>query len=172
MSQSVTLYGIVPEQYGTRKAKSVDIQALNTILLYDLIQQKRISATSIFADLVSNYELVVHSITPLSLQRVDVPKYPIICTLTTLQNMSHSVRTAFGDSKYNYGGDTWEVPLKPPPQGMGEGNGSSPAIWAIFSTPLLNCLRKAGHGAAFKCSISGLKTNLVGYCFIDDSKIY
>ena len=68
---------------------------------------KKIPATSIFADLVSNYDLVVHSIADLSLQRVDVLKEYILCAFTTLQNMSHSVRTAFGDSKSTYGGDTW-----------------------------------------------------------------
>ena len=73
-SQAETLDRITPEQYGSLKAKAADIQALNTRFFYDFIQQKRIPETSIFADLVSNYDLVVHSITYLSLQMVDVPK--------------------------------------------------------------------------------------------------
>ena len=71
----------------------------NTRLFYELIRQNKFPETSIFADLVSNYDLVVHSIAYLSLQRVDVSKESILCTFTTIQNMNHSVRTVFGDSK-------------------------------------------------------------------------
>ena len=115
MSQAKTLDGLAPEQYGSWKAKAAEIQEINTRLFYDLIRQKIIPATSMFANLVSNYDLVVHSIASLSLQRVGVPKEPILCTFTTLQNMSHSVRTSFGYSKSTYGGETWELPLNPPP---------------------------------------------------------
>ena len=118
--QAETLDSIAPEQYGSRKAKAADIQALTTRLFYDIIRKIIIPATNIFADLVSKYELMVHSIAALSHQRVDVPKEPMLCNFTKLQNMSQSVRMAFGDSKYTYGGDTW----------------------AVVSTPLLNYLRK------------------------------
>ena len=127
---------------GTRKAKATDIQSFNTRLFYDLIWQKIISATSIFADLVSNYDFVVHSIVDLSLQRVEVPKDPILCTFTMLQNMSHSARMAFREPKYTYGGDIWAVPLNLPLQGLGQVNGAAPAIWAIIITTLLNWLKK------------------------------
>ena len=70
MSQAETLYVIAPEQYGSLKSKAADIQALNTRLFYDLIGQKRIPATSILSYLVPNYDLVVHGIASLSLQRV------------------------------------------------------------------------------------------------------
>ena len=81
--------GLAPEQYGSRKAKAEDIQALITRLFYDLIRKQRIPDTSIFADLLSNYDLGVHSINSLSLQIFWVPKGPIICNLTNLQNMNH-----------------------------------------------------------------------------------
>ena len=83
------LDGLAPEQYGSCKFKAADIQAPNTRLLHYLIIQHIIPEMSIFADLVSNYGLVVNSITSLSLQRVDVPKEPILCTFTTLQNNTH-----------------------------------------------------------------------------------
>ena len=162
MSQAEILDGIAPEQYGSRKAKASEIQALNTRLFYDLIRQKRIPETSIFSDLVSNYDLVVHRITSLSLQRVDVPKDTTLYNFTTHKNMYHTVRTDFGDSNSTYGGDTWAVPLNPTPKGLGQGNGAAPSIWAIASTPLINYLRKEGHRGAFKCPISGDTTNLVG----------
>ena len=106
MAKDGNLDGLPPEQYESRNFKATNIQALNTQLFYDLIRQKRIAAMSILTDLVSNYNLLVHSITSLSLQRVDVTKEPILYNFTTLQKTTHSVRTAFGDSKKTYGKDT------------------------------------------------------------------
>ena len=150
MSQAEILDELTPEQYGRRKEKAAYIQALNTRLFYDLIRQKRIPFTSTFVDIVSNYDLVVHSIASLSLQKVDVSKEPILITFTTLQNITHSVRMAFGVFKPTYGGDTWAVPINTPPQGLGQVNGVTPEIWAFVRTPLLSCLRKSRHGAALK----------------------
>ena len=60
--QAENIDGLAPKKYRSQKSKAADIQALNTRLFYDLIRKNRIPATSIFADLVSNYDLVVHSI--------------------------------------------------------------------------------------------------------------
>ena len=64
--------------------------------------------------------------------------------------MTHSVRTAFGDSQSTYRGDTWYFPIKPIQKGFDKVNSASPYIWAILSTPIINCLREAGRGSAFK----------------------
>ena len=64
-----------------------------------------------------------------------------------------------------------DLPLKPPPQGLGQGNGALPTIWEIVSTPLLDYFREAGHGAVFKCCIYQDSFKPVGYCFVDDSTI-
>ena len=100
--KSEELDALAPEQYGSRKVKSTDIQALNTCLFYYLIRLKRVLATSTFTDLIYNYNLVVNRIASLSLQKYNTPKEPIICTFSTLQNMEHSVRIAFGDSDSSY----------------------------------------------------------------------
>eukprot|EP00957_Ditylum_brightwellii_P137325 10469192-Ditylum_brightwellii.AAC.1 len=68
--------------------------------------------------------------------------------------MVHTVRTAYGESIELYGGDLWAIPLSPPPQGLGQGNGAAPCIWALLSTPILNALIEQGFGVAFKCAIS------------------
>ena len=128
MENAERLQGVADEQYGSRKHKAADVQALNTRLFYDHIRLKRKPATSTFIDLVSNYDLVVHSIASLALQRVNTPKAPIDCTFTTLQDMVHTVRTAYGDSIESYGGELWAIPCSPPPQGLGQGNGAAPCI--------------------------------------------
>ena len=97
-------------------------------MLYDLVIQKKFTSTSVFTDLISNYELVVHIIASLALQRVNVPKEPIHCTFSTLQNMVHSVRMDFRDSDNTYGGDIWEIPLKKTPTFLGQGNVEAPEV--------------------------------------------
>ena len=105
MKQAEYLEGIAHEQYGVQKAKATDVQALNTFLFYELVRQKKFTSTSVFTDIISNYELVVHIIGYLALQIVNAPKELIHCTFSTLQNMVQLVRTSFRDSANTYGGD-------------------------------------------------------------------
>eukprot|EP00957_Ditylum_brightwellii_P200605 15292933-Ditylum_brightwellii.AAC.1 len=154
MQRAKACNGIALEQFGSRRQKSADLQALNTQLYYDHLLLQRIPATSVFIDLVSNYNLVVHNIASLALQRIGMPKAPICCTFTTLQDVVHSVHMTYGDSLEAYGGDLWVVKTKLPPQGLGQGNGTAPCIWALVSTPLLNAIRSKGYSAVFKCMIS------------------
>eukprot|EP00957_Ditylum_brightwellii_P191519 14580899-Ditylum_brightwellii.AAC.1 len=69
MEQAEKLNAIAPEQFRSRKRLSADLQVLNTWLFYDYVLLERVPATSTFIDLVSNYDLVVHSIASLALQR-------------------------------------------------------------------------------------------------------
>eukprot|EP00957_Ditylum_brightwellii_P200365 15275304-Ditylum_brightwellii.AAC.1 len=117
MQQAEEWHRIAPEQYGSRKKKSADIQDLNTSLFYDYVQLKRTPATSIFIDLVSNYDMGAHNIAMLALQRVGTPNAPICCMFSTLQDIVHIVRTSYGNSIESYGGDLWILKSEPPPQG-------------------------------------------------------
>jgi hypothetical protein len=58
-----------------------------------------------------------------------------------------------------------------PPQGLGQGNGTGPGIWAVVSTPVFNLLRQQGYGATFELAISGGDVKLMGFAFVDDSDI-
>ena len=153
---------LVPEKYVRQASKAADIQDLKTRLFYDRILLKKIPTTSIFANLVSNYYLVSQSIALLSLLIVDVSKEQILCTITTLKDMLHLVRTAFCEYQSSYVCNIWALPMKPSPQGLGQVNGSYPAIWATVITHTLNILRGAGFVAVFKCCISKDNFKLVG----------
>ena len=111
------------EQYGSRKKHATDIQAMNTKLYYDLIIMEHTPTTSNLIDIVSNYDLVVHIIASLALQRVGVPRSPITFTLSTLQDMVHTCRKVFWDSTDSHGGEIWSVPHYTTPQGIGKDNG-------------------------------------------------
>ena len=83
MSKYEELVGLAPEQYFSRVSKLQYIRDLNTILFYDIIFLKWIPDTSVFVDLLFNYNTVLHGIVSLLLQRIDVPKEPIMFTLIT-----------------------------------------------------------------------------------------
>jgi hypothetical protein len=53
-----------------------------------------------------------------------------------LQNLEHTIRTAHGDSEETYGGDLWVIPM----QGVYQGNGAGPLIWALRF--LISCEKK------------------------------
>ncbi len=55
--------------------------------------------------------------------------------------------------------------------GIGQGNGTGPAIWAVVSTPLLNVLREKGYGSEVVCPISSTFFWFVGYAFVDDTDV-
>ena len=105
------------------------------------------------------------------MQRQGMPTAPITCMFTTLEQMELRVRTAFGDSEETYGDELFAIPFDHPPQGAGQGNGASPAIWAVVSTPVLNMLHAAGHGVSFRLAITEDSFNLVGFAFVDDSDV-
>ena len=81
------------------------------------------------------------------------------------------MRTTFGYSESTYYGEKWTLPLKPPPQYLGQGNGDAPTIWEIVSTHILNWILDAGHGAVFTCCIPQDSLKLVGYFLVEDSNI-
>jgi hypothetical protein len=87
---------------------------------------------------------------------------------STLQQMRHYVRTAFGDSTKNFhAARIHPVAI----QGIGQGNGAGPQIWAVVSTVILNCLRETGEGAKFFAPLTKEKLKFVGYAFVDDTDL-
>jgi hypothetical protein len=85
---------------------------------------------------------------------------------TTLQELRHKVRTAYGDSDFTYGGAE-VIPM----HGVMQGNGAGPAIWAVVSTPILTMLRTANVGSFFRTPISNQDIRFVGYSFVDDTDL-
>ena len=101
------------------------------------------------------------------MQRQGVHPSNIVFMFTTIQKLSHTVRTEFGDSDIKFTQEVWLAPLR----GVGQGNGAGPAIWAVVSTPVLDLLRDEGVGAAFNLSLSGKVIKVLGYSFVDDTDL-
>ena len=107
-------------------------------------------------------------IASLSLQRIGLPPAPLISMFKTLQIMKHHIRTGYGISHTSYG---QSLRNGKPTQGSGQGNGASPCLWVMISTPLLNMMRSENLGAKFITPISKEKINFVGCSFVDDTDL-
>ena len=142
---------IAPEQFGSRKRHSSIDQVLIKTLYYDILRIKRQDGYLCSNDAKSCYDRITHSLASLALQRIGLPIPPIISMLTSLQKMKHHIRTGYGVSSRTYGNS---YKNGKPTQGSGQGNGASPCIWVIISTPLLNMMRKNNFGAHFISPIS------------------
>ena len=96
-----------------------------------------------------------------------MPQPPLDYMLITIQEMNHHIRTSFGLSEESLQKCFTSSHF----QGILQGNGAAPKTWVLISTPLLNMLRKNGHGAKFCTPITGNITQIVGYAFVDDTDL-
>ena len=87
----------------------------------------------------------------------------------TIQNAKHSARTFYGDSKMRYGGI--EAPFRFKPQGVGQGNGAGPPVWAVVSSAMFEVLKKRGLDSKIVAPISGEQMKLCGFAFVDDTDL-
>ena len=130
---------IATEQYSRPNRKSID-HAINRLLVIDhqLYQWQPYAITS--CDLKSCYDHINHTSALLALQQVGLAKEEVLSMFSSIQSMTHRVRTAFGDSTFTYGG-TWDKQKWTlPPQGVLQGNGSGPTIWSISSSCIFDLL--------------------------------
>jgi hypothetical protein len=155
------------EQYGSRKAHSAIDHCINKRLTFDIIRQKRIPGAHLASDAVSCYDRIVHSVAALAMRARGVPAGPIVCMFNTLQEMTHYVRTVYGDSELSF--QSKEQHEESIIQGVGQGNGAGPTIWAVVSSPVLDMLREVDCVCNFRTAVTGEVVKFVGYAFVDDT---
>lgn len=158
---------MAPEQYGSRKRHQAIDQCLNKWLTFDLSRILHIPMALCSNDANSCYDRVVHSVAALCLRRIGCPEPAVVSMFDTIQNLRHHVRSKYGDSTTAYSANNGPIPI----QGLGQGNGAGPTIWALISTPILNLLRTHGFGNKITSCISGSNLHFVGYCFVDDTDL-
>ena len=86
-----------------------------------------------------------------------------------IQNLTHSVRTAYGISAKSYGGKSKRYTC--PPQGLGQGNGKGPTVWSILSSTIFQALHKQGFSTTFCTALSLGLLKLYGFSYADDSDL-
>jgi hypothetical protein len=127
-----TRQAMAPEQFGSRKSHQAIDQCLNKRLTFDLSRQLHLPMALCANDAKSCYDRIVHSVASLCIQRIGCPKPVVHSMFETLQQLRHHVRTRYGDSKESYDAAASDIPI----QGLGQGNGAGPTIWALISTPV------------------------------------
>ena len=102
----------------------------------DLLRQTKKPGIIAPTDLKSCYDQISHLIVSLSMQRQGIQESEILFMFTPLQRLQHTIRCAYGNSTGTYGTEQGVAPM----QGVYQGNGASPIIWAVVSSPLLQIL--------------------------------
>jgi hypothetical protein len=157
---------LAPEQFGSRKNHQSVLAALNKRLTMDLLRQRRQAGALCSNDAKSCYDRIVHNVAVLALRRLGMPAAPLRSMFETLQKASHHVSTAFGISARSYGSTR-----DPALQGVGQGNGAGPAIWAVISTVIIATMATQGHGFNILTALSCGLVSFVCYAFVDDTDV-
>ncbi len=139
--------------------------ALNKRLTMDILRQKRQAGALCSNDAKSCYDRIVHWVATLSLMRAGARFEPCYSMFCTLAKATHTVTTAFGLTRQSYA--SGKIPL----QGVGQGNGSGPTVWACISAVLTSMMYALGHRVNFLAPLSLSLTVFVCYAFVDDTDV-
>ena len=140
---------------------------LNKRLCMDILRQTKRPGIIAPTDLKSCYDRICHNVASLSMQRIGLAESEIQCMFRPLPHLEHSIRCAFGTSQETYGNELNSTPM----QGVYQGNGAGPIIWAVVSSPLLQILKEDGYGTYFRTALSDKPIRIVGYAFVDDTDL-
>ena len=99
-------------------------------------------------------------------QSFGVESTAVSAMLETIQEMKFFLRTAYGDSK-TFAGSSIEIKT----QGLGQGNGASPAGWCVISIVILRAHGAKGHGAHFMAPMSLVRRSLSAILYVDDTDL-
>ena len=141
MMEKTREYNLMPEEIFSERNRMADDGTLSKTLFYDLARQARVPAAIASVDASNCYDRIAHAMASLVIQAFGVPPTAAELMLSMIENMTFFLRTGFGDSTSFAGGG---VSIKT--QGMCQGNGTSPACWAVISICILIAHRQKGHG--------------------------
>ena len=166
MMENARRYNLMPEEIFSERNRMADDGTLCKTLFCDLARQARVPAAIASVDASNCYDRIAHAMASLVFQAFGVPGAAAESMLGTIENMKFFLRTGFGDSTNFAGGG---VSIKT--QGMCQGNGASPAGWAVISICILSAHGKKGHGAKFICPVTKLTRHLSAILYVDDTDI-
>jgi hypothetical protein len=153
---------MVKEIY-SEAGKTDEDGALAKELFYNIVRQCRLTAAISSIDAANCYDSIAHAIASLIFQACGVPLEGIESMLEAIQEMKYFLRTGFGDST-NFKTSTVEVKF----QGLCQGNGASPAGWAVISIAIVGAHKRKGYSATLCCSMTNKVTKLAAVLFVDD----
>jgi hypothetical protein len=99
-------------------------------------------------------------------QSFGVEATTVAAMLEMIQEMKFFLRTAYGDLK-----DFARLSVEIKMQGLGQGNGASPAGWCVISIMILRAHGAKGHGAQFIAAMSQVRWSLLAILYTDDTDL-
>ena len=156
------------EQYSTPGKKCID-HVINRRLTFDVVRYQKASLAVSAVDLKSCYDRIAHSPAYLAMRGFGIPAEPVKSMFNTYQNIKFHIKTSHGTSKQYFGGQ--ENGFKAKPQGVGQGNGAGPPVWAVVSSRMFQILRKRNLVSTISRPISKEQLQLCGFAYVDDSDI-
>jgi hypothetical protein len=166
MMHNAREHRLMPKEIYSKKNHMAHDKMLTKTLLYDVICQARVPVAITSVDASNCYDRIAHAMALLVFQAFGVPESAIGSMLSVIQNMIFFLRTGFGDSTKFAGGG---IHIKT--QGLTQGNGASPAGWAVISIVIVKAHGKKGHGAKFVCPLSKLVSQLSAIIYVDDTDL-
>jgi hypothetical protein len=166
MLQNARKHNQMPEEIFSKKKRMADNGMLCKTLFFDIARQARVGAAIASVDASNCYDRIGHAMALLIFQAFGVPITAVQSMLGAIENMKFFLCTGFGDSTSLSGG---RVSIKT--QGLCQGNGASPAGWAVISICIIGAHRKKRHGAKFLCPITQLQHHLSAILYINDTDL-
>ncbi len=93
---------LAPDNYGGRRGLRVAEISMNQLLTYNSIWGRRGRAILMSNDAKGCYDRIAHIVVDLALQRLGAPGPALQSMIETIQDMTHHIRTAYGDSDSGY----------------------------------------------------------------------
>ena len=129
-----------------------------------LEEQKNILTSS---DLVDFYDHIIHIAVALALLQVGIPHSKINSTFSSIQHMVHNIRTMYEDSDITYSGNDIGD-QRTFPQGILQGNASSPTIYVLLCSVMFEILHHRGFAVEICTSISKNLFFMVGFVYVEE----
>ncbi len=122
MLEEARKYKFVPEEIFSKQNCMANNGGLAKTLFYNIVCQLRVPAAIALVDASNCYDRITHTMALLIFQSFGVAETAVMTMLETIQEMKFFLRKAFGDSR-----EFSSLTIKVKTQGLGEGNGVSPA---------------------------------------------
>ncbi len=157
---------LVPKKIFSKKNRMANDGTLCKTLFYDISRQARVPAAIVLVDASNCYDRIAHAMALLIFQAFGVPLTAVETMLGAIKNMKFFPREGLGNST-SFGGGRISIKT----QWLMQGNGASPAGWAVISVCILGAHRKKGRGAKFYCPITNLQHHLSAILYVDDTDL-
>ena len=158
---------VSPDQYGCQKNHTAINACLNKVLLMDAMRQKFQSGAIAMNDAKGCFDRINHTFAILVLMSFGVSAVLAQPLFETFQTTDHHIKTGYGRSDKAYGNND-----KPEPhQGIGQGNGLGPTLWALLSFILIKNMKRHGHGVKLRSALTLSLVSIVCFAFVDDTDL-